>query len=238
HCEKVSSTNTVAAAMIREHAPAEGTVITASYQESGRGQQGNSWESEPGRNLLMSVILYPVMIRPADQFIISRMVSLAVHDLVAGYSPAARIKWPNDIYVKDDKIAGILIENSIMGDTLGSTIAGIGLNINQVRFISGAPNPISLRQLTGREFDVAAVTVDLIAALDRRYDMVIRGETATLENEYHKALYRGGEWHHYSDDSGEFEGMIEMVMPDGMLSVRKRNGVRRLYAFREIDYIL
>lgn len=238
HCEKVSSTNTVAAAMIRDQAPAEGTVITASYQDSGRGQQGNSWESEPGKNLLMSVILYPVMVSPADQFIISRFVSLAVHDLVAWHSPAARIKWPNDIYVGDDKIAGILIENSIMGDTLATTIAGIGLNVNQEIFRSGAPNPISLRQVTGRELDLAAVTGDLIAALDRRYDMVIRGEAATLEREYHKALYRAGEWHRFSDDTGEFEGMIEMVMPDGMLSVRKRNGLTRLYAFREIDYIL
>lgn len=238
HCEKVSSTNTVAAAMIRDQAPAEGTVITASYQDSGRGQQGNSWESEPGKNLLMSVILYPVMVSPADQFIISRFVSLAVHDLVAGHSPAARIKWPNDIYVGDDKIAGILIENSIMGDMLATTIAGIGLNVNQQIFRSGAPNPVSLRQVTGWELDLAAVTVDLIAALDRRYDMVIRGEAATLEREYHKALYRAGEWHRFSDDTGVFEGMIEMVMPDGMLSVRKRNGVSRLYAFREIDYIL
>ncbi len=238
HCEKVSSTNTVAAAMIRDQAPAEGTVITASYQDSGRGQQGNSWESEPGKNLLMSVILYPVMVSPAEQFIISRMISLAVHDLVAGHSQAARIKWPNDIYVGDDKIAGILIENSIMGDTLATTVAGIGLNVNQEIFRSGAPNPVSLRQVTGRELDLGAVTGDLIAALDRRYDMVIRGEAATLEREYHKALYRAGEWHRFSDDTGEFEGMIEMVMPDGMLSVRKREGVSRLYAFREIDYIL
>ena len=238
HCEKVSSTNTVAAAMIREENPAEGTVITATYQDSGRGQQGNSWESEPGKNLLMSVILYPVMVSPADQFIISRMVSLAVHDLVAGHSQAARIKWPNDIYVGDDKIAGILIENTIMGDKLASTIAGIGLNVNQEIFRSGAPNPVSLRQVTGRELDLAAVTGDLIAALDRRYAMVTRGEATALGSEYQKALYRAGEWHRYADDTGEFEGMIERVMPDGMLSVRKRNGVSRLYAFREIDYIL
>lgn len=238
HCEKVSSTNTVAAAMLREQAPAEGTVITASFQDSGRGQPGNSWESEPGKNLLMSVILYPVMVSPASQFIISRMISLAVHDLVAGYSAAARIKWPNDIYVGDDKIAGILIENSIMGETLGSTIAGIGLNVNQMTFRSNAPNPVSLRKVTGREMDLAAITGDLIAALDRRYAMVISGETAALEKEYHRALYRAGEWHRFSDDGGEFDGMIERVLPDGMLSVRKRDGISRQYAFREIDYIL
>ena len=238
HSEKVSSTNTVAAAMLRESPPAEGTAITASYQETGRGQSGNRWESEPGKNLLMSVILYPVMVRPAEQFIISVMVSLAVHDLVSQYTSLARIKWPNDIYVGDDKIAGILIENSITGETLGSSIAGIGLNINQSVFLSGAPNPVSLCQVTGCEHDLSTITRDLLAALDRRYDMIIRGKRIELEEEYFRALYRAREWHRYSDNEGEFEGMIESVRPDGMLEVRKREGVTRLYAFRELDYIL
>lgn len=238
HCQKVSSTNTVAAELIRESTPREGTVITASFQDSGKGQPGNSWESEPGKNLLMSVILYPVMVRPADQFIISRMVSLAVHDLVSARTPAARIKWPNDIYAGDDKIAGILIESSIMGGTIASTIAGIGLNVNQTTFRSDAPNPISLKQVTGTAIDMKAVTEELLGLLDRRYAMVISGEAGRLENEYHAALYRAGEWHRYSDAGGEFEGMIVRVMPDGMLSVRKRDGVTCLYAFREIDYIL
>jgi len=238
HFEKVSSTNAVAAAMLNEQTPAEGTVITASYQESGKGQPGNSWESESGKNLIMSVILYPVMVRPADQFIISRMVSLAVYDLVSNHTRNASIKWPNDIYVRNDKIAGILIENSIMGDTLGSSVSGIGLNVNQVVFRSGAPNPVSLKQVTGTTHYLKAVKEEMMAALDRRYAMVIRGEAASLESEYQRVLYRAGGWHRYSDDSGEFEGMIERVMADGMLSVRRRDGTCRLYAFREIDYIL
>lgn len=236
--EKVSSTNTVAASLLKDSTPPEGTVITASYQETGRGQPGNSWESEPGKNLLMSVILYPVMIRPADQFVISRMVSLAVYDLVSARTPSARIKWPNDIYVGNDKIAGILIENSIMGQTLGSSVAGIGLNVNQTEFRSGAPNPVSLKQVTGTTHYLKAITGELISLLDRRYGMVVRGEADLLDSEYHEALYRSGEWHRYSDNSGEFEGMIERVMHDGMLQVRKRDGSSREYAFREIDYIL
>jgi BirA family biotin operon repressor/biotin-[acetyl-CoA-carboxylase] ligase len=236
--EKVSSTNTLAAALLRDSSPPEGTVITASYQEAGRGQPGNSWESEPGKNLIMSVIIYPVMVRPVDQFIISRMVSLAVCDLVAARTAAAGIKWPNDIYAGNDKIAGILIENSIMGNTLGSSVAGIGLNVNQTEFRSGARNPVSLKQVTGTTHNLKAITEELITLLDRRYGMVIRGEGALLEREYHNVLYRAGEWHRYSDDTGEFEGMIERVMPDGMLLVRKRDGGTREYAFREIDYIL
>jgi len=236
--EKVSSTNTVAAALLRESKPPEGTVITASFQESGRGQAGNSWESEPGSNLLMSVILYPDMLKPAEQFVISQMISLAVHDLAALHTTEARIKWPNDIYVRDDKIAGILIENTIMGDTLGSTVAGIGLNVNQTVFRSGAPNPGSLASITGKSLDLQVVTGKLISLLENRYGMILRGEMAALAQDYHKVLYRSGEWHRYKDDGGEFEGMIERVRPDGMLTVLRKKGKRAIYAFKEIDYIL
>jgi BirA family biotin operon repressor/biotin-[acetyl-CoA-carboxylase] ligase len=236
--EKVSSTNTVAAALLREAKPVEGTVITASFQESGRGQAGNTWESEPGSNLLMSVILYPVMVKPADQFVISQMVSLAVHDLVALHTAEARIKWPNDIYVRDDKIAGILIENTIMGDRLGSTVAGIGLNVNQTIFRSGAPNPVSLASVTGTGHNLQAVTGKLTSLLDNRYGMIIRGETAALAQDYHDVLYRSGEWHRYTDDGGEFEGMIEHVRPDGILMMLRKDGKRAMYAFKEINYSL
>ena len=224
--------------MIRGERPPEGTVVTASFQDSGRGQAGNSWESEPGSNLLMSVILYPVMVRPAEQFIISQMVSLAVHDLVGMHTTGARIKWPNDIYAGDDKIAGILIENSIMGETLGSTVAGIGLNVNQICFRSGAVNPVSLAGITGRTHDLKAVKEELTAFLDRRYAMIRGDDRLTLIREYHAALYRSGEWHRYTDENGEFEGMIEGVRPDGMLMVRRRDGSAGEYAFKEIDYIL
>ena len=238
HYEKVSSTNTVAAALLRESNPPEGTVITASFQESGRGQAGNSWESEPGSNLLMSIILYPDMVKPAEQFVISQMVSLAVRDLVALHTAESRIKWPNDIYVRDDKIAGILIENTIMGDTLGSTVAGIGLNVNQTVFRSGAPNPVSLAAVTGSKQNLKALTGKLVSLLDKRYSMLIRGETATLGKDYHEVLYRSGEWHRYADNKGEFEGMIEHVRPDGMLVMLRKEGKRVMYAFKEIDYIL
>ena len=238
HYEKVSSTNTVAAALLREAMPPEGTVITASFQESGRGQAGNSWESEPGSNLLMSVILYPETVKPWEQFVICQMISLAVHDLVSLRTGDARIKWPNDIYVRDDKIAGILIENSIMGDRLGSTVAGIGLNVNQTIFRSDAPNPVSLAIVTGTGHDLSLITGELLKLIDRRYAMVIMGDTATLQREYHDVLYRSGEWHLYRDKGGRFEGLIERVMPDGMLVVRKKNGKTSEYAFKEIDYIL
>lgn len=236
--EKVSSTNTLASLMVRDENPVEGTVILSSFQDDGRGQKGNGWESEPGKNLLMSIILYPVMVRPDEQFLISQMVSLSVVDLVSGEMPDARIKWPNDIYVRDDKIAGILIENSIMGETLCSCVAGIGLNVNQKVFRSSAPNPVSMALATGREHDLATVTDKLLRLLDERYLMVTEGKAKELADNYHSALYRRGEWRRYSDADGEFTGMIEEVRSNGLMVLRRRNGSVKEYAFKEIDYIL
>jgi len=238
HHEKVSSTNTVAALLLNGPKPVEGTVITASFQEKGRGQTGNGWESEAGKNLLMSVILYPLTVRAEDQFIISQTVSLALYDLVRQQTSGVKIKWPNDIYVKDDKIAGILIENSIMGNSIVSTVAGIGLNVNQKRWKGSAPNPVSLANLTGREYDPVKILDDLVRLLDERYAMATGNAADRLSADYHDALYRRGEWHHYADAEGEFTGMIESAGAGGLLRVRRENGISRDYAFKEIDYIL
>jgi BirA family biotin operon repressor/biotin-[acetyl-CoA-carboxylase] ligase len=236
--EKVSSTNTVAAALLNSEKPAEGTVITASFQAKGRGQTGNGWESEAGKNLLMSVILYPVTVRAEDQFIISQMVSLALYDLVRKEASGVKIKWPNDIYVKDDKIAGILIENSIMGNSIVSTVAGIGLNVNQKSWKGSAPNPVSLANLTGKVYDTEKILDELVRLLDERYAMVTGKDSGRLSDDYHAALYRLGEWHRYADAEGEFTGMIESAGAGGLLRVRRKNGISRDYAFKEIDYIL
>lgn len=238
HCDRVSSTNTVASALMKEGNPEEGTVITASFQESGRGQAGNRWESEPGKNLLMSVILYPATVKPEEQFVISQFVSLAVCDLVSIYADDVAVKWPNDIYSGEDKIAGILIEHSIIGSRLAGSVAGMGVNVNQTVFTGGAPNPVSLAMLTGSSHDLARITRELTALLDSRYRMVTGGKWTRLGEEYHRALYRRGEWHSYTDSRGIFRGMIESVRNDGMLLMRREDGTVSEHAFKEIDYIL
>lgn len=236
--DRVSSTNSLALSLMREGKPEEGTVITASFQESGRGQAGNKWESEPGKNLLMSVILYPAAVKPEEQFVISQFVSLAVCDLAGRYTPDVSVKWPNDIYCGDRKIAGILIEHSIIGPRLAGSVAGIGLNVNQLIFTGGAPNPVSLAMLTGSNHDLTQITGELTEQLDRRYRMVTAGEWSLLEEEYQQILYRRSEWHGYTDSGGPFRGMIESVRSDGMLMMRREDGTLREYAFKEVDYIL
>lgn len=238
HHEKVSSTNTLALEMLRSGRPSEGTVITASFQESGKGQQGNNWVSEPGKNVLMSVILYPTTVSPGEQFIISRMVSLAVFDLVREETLHVKIKWPNDIYVMNDKIAGILIENSIAGNRLVSSVTGIGLNVNQESFSGAGINPTSLTLITGKKYNLREVTDKLIHHLDLRYKMILKGEEAKLADEYHSALFRLGEWHRYVDSKGPFTAMLVRVDSDGLLYLRKSNGREKGYSFKEINYIL
>ncbi len=224
--------------MMKEGKPEDGTVITASFQDSGRGQAGNSWESEPGKNLLMSVILYPVTVRPEEQFVISQFVSLAVCDLVGRYASDVAVKWPNDIYAGNRKIAGILIEHSIIGPRLAGSVAGIGLNVNQLVFTGSAPNPVSLAMLTAVSHDLARITRELTERIDSRYRMVTGGEWTRLEEEYHRVLFRRGEWHRYQDSRGLFRGMIESVRNDGMLMMRREDGTVSEYAFKEVDYIL
>ncbi len=156
--ESLPSTNSYAAFLLKNEVIPEGAIVSAEYQTTGRGQGSNIWESENGKNLLISIILYPSIIYPASQFLISMALSLGICDFLKRFIPDCSIKWPNDIYVNDDKIAGILIENSIMGDKIESTIAGIGLNINQEKFLSDAPNPVSLSLITGKKYDLNSLS--------------------------------------------------------------------------------
>ncbi len=188
------STNSRALELAKSKTLPEGTIIYTNYQSAGRGQKGNSWESEDGKNLLISVILTPSMINPADQFIISMTVSLGICDFLKRYIPACSIKWPNDIYINNDKIAGILIENTIMGDLIENTIAGIGLNINQQIFISDAPNPISLSMITGKHYDLKACLDQLSSDLDKRYTQLISENHNQIRQQYASKHSRINEW--------------------------------------------
>lgn len=150
HLSEIPSTNTYAKEQARAllEAGEMPVCIRAYRQTGGRGQRGNSWESAPGKNLTISILTVPEGLRPAQQFSISEAVALGVCDLLAHYDIDARVKWPNDIYVGHEKIAGILIEHSLMGMGFQYTVAGIGLNVNQQTFLSDAPNPVSMAQIT------------------------------------------------------------------------------------------
>lgn len=236
--EKLTSTNTYASELLKADEVKEGTIIKASFQSAGRGQAGNGWESEAGKNLLISIILYPKTISPYDQFYISMVISLGISDFLGKELGECKIKWPNDIYVKNDKIAGILIENSVMDDKLVSSIAGIGLNINQKKFRGSAPNPVSMSTITGREYDIDQCLTELAKCIDNRYDSLIRGDLELIRSHYISRLYRINEWCSFRDLERTFTGRIVSVNDSGMLKIEQSEGTIKEYAFKEVDFIL
>jgi BirA family biotin operon repressor/biotin-[acetyl-CoA-carboxylase] ligase len=236
--DRLTSTNSHAALLLRNDDLCEGTIIRAGYQSAGRGQLANTWESEEGKNLTFSIILYPTIIFPAEQFLISMTISLGISDFLKRYSDICTIKWPNDIYVGNDKIAGILIEHSVMGNEIKNTIAGIGLNINQIHFLSDAPNPVSLKMITGNEYDLELILSQLLSDIDKRYKQLISGDFSKIKKEYIRKLYRLNEWYDYRDSDGLFKGRIVSVTDEGRLLIEDYDEKLREYSFKELDFIL
>lgn len=236
--ESLPSTNIHAALLLKNEKLPEGTIVYTDYQSAGRGQMGNKWESEDGKNLLISIILFPSMIIPVNQFFISMTLSLGICDFLKRFIPSCSIKWPNDIYVNNDKIAGILIENSIIDNQIENTIAGIGLNINQVKFLSDATNPVSLSILTGLNYDLPICLNQLTSDLDKRYKQLKSECFSKIKFEYVSQLYRLNEWADYRDQSGSFAGRIISVADDGRLRIERRSGSIIEYFFKEVDFIL
>lgn len=221
-----------------------GQAVTALRQVAGRGQRGNSWESEPGRNLTMSVLLQFSDVPAIRQFSVSEAVALAVVDVVRPYLPegsSLRVKWPNDIYVGDRKICGTLIENRLSGSRIERSIAGIGLNVNQREFFSDAPNPVSIIQLTGEENAVDVLAEEL---RDRVMEYVADCETeegrTNLHRRFLERLWRRPGLFPYSDTSTgqQFEAEILDVEPTGHLILRLPDHSLRRYAFKEVAQII
>lgn len=236
YCKKIESTNTYASGLIQSDSVTEGTIIYSDYQSAGRGQKGNRWVSEDSKNLLISIVLYPGMVQPGDQFIISIFVSLGICDFLKTLIPDCKIKWPNDIYAGDDKIAGILIENSIISNAIVNSIAGIGLNINQEEFPEELPNPVSLKLVTGKEHDPYFCLKQMAGFLDLRYKQVISGSWDVLRNEYIASLYQLNRWRRFKSGTGIFDGRIVSVTDSGCLKIEEKTGNIREFAFKEIEF--
>lgn len=217
----------------------QGDIIVAESQTAGRGQRGHTWESGKGQNLTLSAILEPTFLPPTEQFLLSEVIALAVADTLASYSIKTKIKWTNDIYVGDRKIAGILIEHKLQGNAIGRTIAGIGLNVNQTEFSADLPNPTSMAKEQGTEFDRDEVLQRLQECIMKRYGQLQNGEQEALQSDYHSMLYRLNEPHRYAlPDGTTFFGTIRGVEPTGALKVEEENGKIQSYLFKEIEFLL
>lgn len=213
-------------------------VVTAGHQTAGRGMGSNRWESEDGRNLLFSMLVRPEGVPAARQFALSMAEALAVKDALDPIAGEVTLKWPNDVYWHDRKISGTLIETAISGRLVKDCIFGTGINVNQQVFRSDAPNPVSLRQITGRDTDINVVLDSVLEAFEGYYAMVLDGEYDRVGRFYHDALYRRTGMHAYSDSDGRFMASVVRVGHDGRLVLRDDAGRERIYAFKEVSYII
>lgn len=228
--DELPSTNDWASELIAKSAPPEGTVVKAAVQTAGRGQFGSTWQSAAGQNLLFSVVLYPVWLRISEQFELSMAVALALFDTAKRHVPNAdwRIKWPNDLYVADQKAAGILIQNSITGQHIQSSIVGIGLNVNQLEFDASLPNPASMASVTGNLFHLDSVFSDLCAAIELRYLQLQSVDRKNIKTQYESALYQKDKVSRFEalGNGALFNGIIRGVGPEGRLRVETSEGLR------------
>ena len=235
---EVESTNNYANQLVLSKAAEHGTVVLAQYQKKGRGQQGNHWESEPGKNLLASFILFPQFLTAAKQFYLSKIVSLALVDFLKTETRNVTVKWPNDIYIRNQKVAGILIENSVKGRNLSSAVIGIGLNLNQENFISDAPNPVSLKQITGKDYDVEMVAGQIWKNFSNWYEKLRTGSFNEIDSTYFNELFMAGEWALFAKQGNQFEARITGIAEFGQLILEDRNGVFSEYMFKEVEFVI
>lgn len=237
--DQVDSTNSFAMGLLKGMPLEEGAVVSTAKQTRGKGQRGNTWESQPGQNITCSIVLRPVFLDPAEQFDLTRAVSLAMTDVLNDLLPKhdIRIKWPNDIYVGQEKIAGILIENILNGSQINYSVVGIGLNVNQTEFISGAGNPTSLHKIMGRTFDLDGILKMLCAAVEVRYLQLRGNGRLRLSGEYLARLFMAGTPTRFTDFSSVFEATIEEVTREGMLVLRDNKGNVRKFGMKEVGWI-
>jgi len=235
---ETESTNNYANQLILSDAAEEGTVVLTQFQQKGKGQLGNHWESEAGKNLLASIILFPKFLNAGKQFLLSKLISLTLVEFLQNEIGNVLIKWPNDIYVGNKKIAGILIENTIKGSNLNSSVLGIGLNLNQVDFLSDAPNPISLKQITGKEYNAKYVLGRILEIFFNWYERLNEENLHEVDLAYYAQLFRRGKWGKYVADGEEFEARISGIGEFGQLQLENRSGKIVEFMFKEVEFVL
>ncbi len=233
--EETTSTNDLAKGLHYHH----GDTIWAWHQSAGRGQRGNRWSGGVGQNIAFTVVLEPTFLAASDQFLISQVVAIALRETLEEYGVESMIKWTNDIYVGDYKIAGVLIENSLRDGVVARSAVGIGVNINQEDFDPELPNPTSMAKVSGRRFDREEVLRRIQSSIMVWIERLRVGERELISECYHSKLYRRGEEHSYRLASGEsIRATIEGVREHGELILHHADGTIGEYLFREVEFVI
>ncbi|MCF8308365.1 MAG: biotin--[acetyl-CoA-carboxylase] ligase [Bacteroidales bacterium] len=216
----------------------EGTVVLTNHQTAGKGLDKNQWESAKGKNLTLSVLLKPRSIHTSDQFKLNMATSLAIRKFISLYTDTpVLVKWPNDIYAENHKIAGILIKNLLYGDVIDTSIIGMGININQENFYLDAPNPVSLKQLTGKDYDLEKMLELLLKDLDDYYQILYNGDFNQLNQKYYQYMYRLKEWHNYLIHGQKVHASIQGIDEFGRLTLTDEQGRLDVCDLKEIEFL-
>lgn len=234
---EVDSTNNYAMQQVQAGMAEHGATWFAGYQTLGKGQRGKPWSAEPWQNIMMSVVVNPFFLRVENQFLLNVAVALACYDFFnAQAGTNTCIKWPNDLYWKDKKAGGILIENVLKGSKWRFSIIGIGININQTFFPPDLPNPVSLKLITGKSFNVIDLAKQLCKTLNSRWQQLASGNYDLLFNEYSSHLYKKGEVVTFKRENSLFDAVVVGVNKKGELLVN--TGEETALAFGSVEWIL
>lgn len=238
HIASTDSTNRLIRELNQTLPLQHGHCLYADFQTAGKGQAGNSWESAAGANLLFSVWLetrqFPVM----EQFLLSEVVAVSIVDVLRRYLPDVELKWPNDIYVGNKKLGGILIETTIQKGVMTNAVVGVGLNVNQQEFLSDAPNPISMSQLLHHELDRESLLAELVAAMAIAvHDFTIE-QSCEWQTRYASLLFWREGMHRFVDKNGEFRAKIAKVLPNGQLILETDAHETRSYFLKEVRFLI
>jgi BirA family transcriptional regulator, biotin operon repressor / biotin---[acetyl-CoA-carboxylase] ligase len=247
--QSVDSTNNYALARAHAGLAQHGQAFFAHQQVSGKGQRGKQWMAEKNANVILSILLQPTSLPLSAQFGLSAAVALAAHDFFAQYAGSdTSIKWPNDIYWQDRKAGGILIENIVGGKKTTITeespaglswqwaVAGIGMNINQTTFPPGLRNPVSLKQITGKEFDVVELAKQLHEMIIERVSYLLDGNARSVHELYVTHLYKRNELVKLKKDNRVFNAVLQTVSPAGQLIVR--HGIEEAFDWGSVEWII
>ena len=235
--DSATSTNNFAYNLLKSGKIKEGTVVTALHQSKGQGQMGLKWESEHGKNILMSIVLSPDILLK-NQFHLNICISLALHDFAKKYfKKEPKIKWPNDLLVDRKKLAGILIKNIVKSSTIKDAIVGIGLNVNQIKFKKYSLQATSMKKLLNKEFDIEELQKELLDCIELRYLQLKRKEFVKIHEEYVAVLYDFNQWRYYEIEGGKIKAKITGIDEIGMLLLEMENGKTKAFALKEISFL-
>ncbi len=233
---ETDSTNHQLQMLLKSGPVKEGFTVSTAYQHSGRGQMGKHWHSQPGQNILMSFVLYPLSIKAEEQFYLSIAISLGVYDFLSELVPGVSIKWPNDMMVGNEKICGMLIQNTLSGENISNSIIGLGLNVNQINFNSELSFATSLKRLTAKEYNLSACQLRLTDSIDERYKQLKARQFELLKADYIKHLFEISQPHNFLIENQVVRGTIKGVDEYGCLLVEIDGNVLK-FKNSEIGFI-